>query len=492
MTTPHPPRPRGGRRTVTPPLGALRRAPSSQDAPDDERSTRFDVQADAGTADERETRVSRADAETLQRALRTTDAVPLLTREEEVAIAEIMATGTQRVRDLVLPLPVTVRTVLAIMQEAPAEAARQLFENDEDVPPQELSQRLAKVAARVPVLRLLARQSRALMPPSRARHEEAQRAHRHRMLTALADLGLADRLCAAVVHQLRLQMDTLGVHTRARSFATRRHAVEAELGMTVEEVRTILERITQAQHEAAAARHCLIEANMRLVPRLARRYVGRGLELLDLIQEGSLGLTRAVDKFDARRGYLLATYASWWIKSAMLRALDKANVVSLPRRLVELKPTVTRASVLLVHELGREPTPRELAQFLHLPVETIADVLRATGQIVSLATPIGESEVLTLGDVLADPDTPSPAAVVEARESFALASQAVQTLLTPAEVRALRHRLGLPPMTSSDEATAMPDPAARGRLSRKATQALRTLRTTLGTETREDDRRHKK
>ena len=493
MTTPHSSRPRSERRTPTVARRARRRIPSATEEHSDEQRTLFvDVKSDDGAADERETRVSRADADTLQQYLRAADAVPMLTREEEVVVAEIMTTGTQRVRALVLPLPVTVRYILARMQEESAEAPRQLFDVDEDVSSAEIRERLARVAEAMPVLRLLDRQSQAVMPSSRAVTPQSHQAHRHRIARTLADLGLADRVWAAVVHQLRLQMDALDVSAPARSFALRRQAIEAELRMPVAEVRTVLAQVTQAQQETAAARHCLIEANMRLVPRLARRYVNRGLDLVDLIQEGSLGLTRAVDKFDARRGYLLATYASWWIKSAMERALDKANVISLPRRVVELKPLVTRTVVRLVRELGREPTLRELAQFLHLPAMTVEDVLRATGQIVSLATPIGERDTMTLADVLADPDAPSPAAVVEVRESFALASQALQTLLTPAEARALRHRLGLPPATNTDATTHAPEATARGRLSRTATQALRTLRTTLGTETREAGRRHKK
>ncbi len=500
MATPRMPRPRARRQTGTPPTRARARARSSSDDPHDLLRPLADAHADDDLDDAHETSgaetpVSRADADTLQRYLRAAEAVPLLTRVEEVAVATMMATGTQRVRDLVLPLPVTVRSVLAIMQEAPADAARQLFDVDEHVPPQELTQRLAQVAARVPLLRILAQQSRPVGQTIRGTRAASVGETRHRTVMALADLGLANHLMGSIVRHLRHQTESLSVNSpAAHAFhATRQRAVEDALGMTIADVTTVLARITQAQHEAATARHCLIEANMCLVPPMARHYVGRGLDLVDLIQEGNIGLTHAVDKFDARRGYLLATYARWWIKSAILRALDKAHLVTPPRRLLELKPMVARATVLLVRELGREPTPRELAQVLTLPLETVDAVLQTTAQIVSLEAPIGEDGALTVGDLLADPQTPSPAAVVEARESFALANQAVQTLLTPAEARALRHRLGLPPAPASNETAATADPAvARGRLSRGTTQALRTLRATLQPDAPTDARRHKK
>jgi len=497
MATPHLPRSRARRRTRNLTTYDAHSDAASSDAHAGSVRPAPDARADDGFADEHEsvvaeTVVSRADVGTLQCYLRAADAVPMLTREEEATVAEIMATATQQVQELVLPLPVTVHAVLAIMQDVPAAAARQLFTVEEDVPTDVIAQRLGQVAARVPLLRTLAQQSRAVMQTTRSTRAAVLRENRHRIATALTDLGLADHLCTAVVAHLQQQMDSLGVNTSHRSSATRRRAVEEALGMPVEEVMSVLERIVQARHEAATARRCLIEANMRVVPRLARHYLGRGLELVDLIQEENIGLTRAVDKFDARRGYLLATYASWWIKSAMLRALDKADLVPLPRRLIELKPMVARATALLVRELGREPTPHEIAQFLQLPVETVDEVLRATGQLVSLETPIGETGALTLGDLLADPQTPSPAAVVEARESFALATQAVRTLLTPAEARALRHRLGLPPAAVSDATAAQPDPAARGRLSRNATQVLRSLRATLRPDTPTDERKHKK
>jgi RNA polymerase sigma factor (sigma-70 family) len=497
MATPHSPRPRRRTRRLT------ARASRTDSVSGDEHHAILDQTSDA-RADEDEgvgvpnivrheaAEVARADADALQHYLHVVETYARLTREEEQAVAATMANGMQTIRHVLLPLPVTAQYVLTAMQGAAPDAVRTLFDAEDELSDVERSQLLRRVTARLPVLRRVVRTARGTAVTTDGTSGLSRADDRDRIATALSDLGLADQVFMAVVHHLEQRLVFLTLPDVPPLFRFRHHAVDDAFGMTMEEVTEILTTITRAQHDATTARARLIEANLWLVPRIARRYLGRGLELLDVIQEGNIGLTRAVDKFDGRRGYRLATYASAWIRSAILRALPQGRLVPLPRHLIELMPTVARATALLVRELGREPTSGELAQFLQRPQAAVDAVVHATGQIVSLETPLDDREHVTMGDLLADPRVPSPAAQAEVRESFALATQAVTRLLTPAEARALRHRLGLPPETASDTTTAPPDPAPRGRLSRHAAQALQTLRAALDPEAGSETRRHKK
>ncbi len=204
-----------------------------------------------------------------------------------------------------------------------------------------------------------------------------------------------------------------------------------------------LEDIRIAVLEGEAARGKLAEANLRLVVSIAKRYVGRGMLFLDLIQEGNLGLIKAVEKFDYHKGYKFSTYATWWIRQAITRAIaDQARTIRIPVHMVETINKLIRISRQLLQELGREPTPEEIAKEMDMPVERVRDILKISQEPVSLETPIGEEEDSHLGDFIQDDNVPVPA---DAAAFMLLKEQLVEVLgtLTEREQRVLRLRFGL-------------------------------------------------
>jgi RNA polymerase primary sigma factor len=253
--------------------------------------------------------------------------------------------------------------------------------------------------------------------------------------------------------------------------------IEREHGLTISEIKEINRQMSIGETKARRAKKEMVEANLRLVISIAKKYTNRGLQFLDLIQEGNIGLMKAVDKFEYRRGYKFSTYATWWIRQAITRSIaDQARTIRIPVHMIETINKLNRISRQMLQEMGREPTPEELAEKMEMQEDKVRKVLKIAKEPISMETPIGDDEDSHLGDFIEDPNTQSPSDAATA-EGLGEATRQVLAGLTAREAKVLRMRFGIGMNTDHTlEEVGKQFDVTRERIRQIEAKALRKLR----------------
>ena len=447
--------------------------------------------------------------------LREMGVVPLLTREGEVAIAKRIERGKIRAEKSISRSPMAITELIKIGRELEAGqlTIREVvqFTEQEGITEEKVEEYYNYTVEQITEIgksfkKILTHYEKYLIEPKRSPKHTKMRRKLMRMRvdisqhvrilelmprmenrlvgairTATAQVKETDREIDKLTRQLerKRKVDEIK-ELEKKQRASKRHLVQLEeqFHISAAEMKRALQNIVVGEAEAGQAKKELVEANLRLVVSIAKKYTNRGLQFLDLIQEGNIGLMKAVDKFEYRRGYKFSTYATWWIRQAITRAIaDQARTIRIPVHMIETINKLIRTSRALVQELGREPTSEEIARKMDIPASKVRKVLKIAQEPISLETPIGEEEDSHLGDFIEDKTIQNPAEAVINLNLREITEEVLKTL-TPREEKVIKMRFGLGPNGSEHtlEEVGQHFAVTRERIRQIEAKALRKLR----------------